>query len=704
MAWWLGGPLIFIATVCIPSFRRHWAGRWGFRAPAIEPGSTWIHAASVGEGRAAEAICEALTSQRDGHVLLRTATSRTGLEQARGQHVQAPLPLDHPWVVRAWLDKVRPSILVLVEAELWPNLLLSCLGRGIPVIVASARVGRGTRRFRGLFPGLFGRVARSVGLWMAVDEETAEWLRVCVPGQVDIGGEPKADFTPGPALVFSRAPIVAGSTRAGEEALLLTAFQNLVDPPLLVLAPRHPSRFGEVGELLEQSGLRWRLRSEVLTEVEADVEVLLLDSLGELAGLYDSAAAAFVGGTFLPHIGGHSPVEPASRGVALVCGPYTGAHRGAWSQLEPHVAADPNGLALALQEALDAEGAPVFQLGASARVATAVSAHRLATPPDERPMRPLLTPLGWVWMALVSYRNLFWSLFPSVRTGGPVISVGSLGSGGAGKTVVAQWLVEALRDQGVPSAVVSRGYGRLRSGRFVRTSRERSDASWLGDEPAMLSARGCRVVSSPNRVAGAEVAFSQGAEVVVLDDAFQHRRIARDLDIVVMDGRWPEEGGAIPSGERREPLDSLRRADVVWVRDGGVPDHLRAGLKPGTLVVQARVVSVCWLRGNEEFPLDALEDRAVCAFAGIARPGRFLEHLAGLGVRVKGWRVFRDHHRFTEADIEQLLQWARGRPLVTTEKDRVRLPADLEVWALRVRTEPFAGVVELQAKLAEFAS
>jgi len=704
LAWWIAGPLIFVVTLCMPSFRRHWAGRWGLQVPAIEPGCTWIHAASVGEGRAAEAICEALTSQRTGHVLLRTATSQTGLEQARGQHVQSPLPMDHPWVVRGWLNKVRPSVLVLVESELWPNLLLGCLGRGIPVIVASARVGRGTRRFKRWCPWLFKRVSRSVGLWLAVDEDTAAWLQACVPGRVDVGGEPKSDALPSSALVFSRPPIVAGSTRSGEEALLLASLEGLVDPPVLVLAPRHPSRFGEVRELLENSGLRWGLRSEIQTEVDAETQVLLLDSLGELAGLYEGAAAAFVGGTFLPHIGGHSPVEPASRGVPLVCGPYTGAHRGAWSRLEPYVALEPNGLAGALQGAMDAEVAPVFELGASVRVASAVLENRRAQPPGERALRPLLTPLGWMWMALVSYRNLFWSLFPAAQTGGRVISVGSLGSGGAGKTVVTQWLVEALEAQGVPSAVVSRGYGRVRGGRFVRTARERSDASWLGDEPAMLSARGCRVVSSPNRVAGAEVAFSQGAEVVVLDDAFQHRRIARDLDIVVMDGRWPEEGGAIPSGERREPLDSLRRADVVWVRDGAVPEHLRAGLRPTTLVVQARVVSVCWLRGNEEHPLEALEDRAVCAFAGIARPGRFLEHLAGLGVRVKGWRVFRDHHPFSETDVEQLLSWARGRPLVTTEKDRVRLPEDIEVWALRVRTEPYEGVSELRARLADFAS
>ena len=143
---------------------------------------------------------------------------------------------------------------------------------------------------------------------------------------------------------------------------------------------------------------------------------------------------------------------------------------------------------------------------------------------------------------------------------------------------------------------------------------------------------------------------------------------------------------------------------MVWVRDGGVPDRLLSVLRPGTLVVRARMVSVCWLRGNEEHPLEALEDRAVCAFAGIARPGRFLEHLAGLGVRVKGWRVFRDHHPYSEADVEQLLSWARGRPLVTTEKDRVRLPKDLEVWALRVRTEPYEGMTELQARLAEVAS
>jgi tetraacyldisaccharide 4'-kinase len=306
-------------------------------------------------------------------------------------------------------------------------------------------------------------------------------------------------------------------------------------------------------------------------------------------------------------------------------------------------------------------------------------------------------------MALMSYRNLFFSLRKGTRTQGPVVSVGSLGSGGAGKTPVSAWVAEILRNRGISVTVVARGYGRGRLGGFVRTPGSRRDAKWLGDELAMLARRGVSVVSSPDRVAGAEVAFAQGAEVVVLDDGFQHRRIARDLDIVVVDGRWPDEGGPIPAGERREPVDAIRRADVLWVSAGPTPGHLVRALKPGALVVRSRLEPVCWVRGDTELPLGELAHRAVCAFAGIARPGRFLSQLVGLGVRIGGWRTFPDHHPYRPGDIEDLLTWSRGRPLVTTEKDGVRLPSDLEVWSLRVRCVPVEGLEPLEKLLAEIA-
>jgi tetraacyldisaccharide 4'-kinase len=703
LLWGLLGPLVGVVSWIHPRTRFGWGQRWGMGVPTLEPGCIWIHAVSVGEGRAAEAVILALREAGCQRVILRTATSREGIETARGQDLVAPCPMDHPWVVRRWLDRVRPGLLVLVEAELWPHLLFAAKARGIPVLVAGVRMGPGARRFRRFAPGVLRACMGCVSRWLPGDVAAAEALESWGATSVRCVGQPKSDAPPGPALAYARPALVAGSTRAGEEAMLLEAVQHLEDAPLLVLAPRHPARFDEVAALLGAVGLTWCRRSALGDRVPEHVEVLLVDSMGELSGLYRGAAAAFVGGTFHPEIGGHSPAEPAACGIPLVSGPFNDAHRPLWTLLDAHVALEPGDLAGCIRAAL-ASPAPIpLPGGAAGRVAQEVMEWVAVDPVQERTPRPWLAPLGWVWMAVMSYRNLFYSLRKGTRTKGHVVSVGSLGSGGAGKTPVSAWLAEYLGGQGISATVVARGYGRNRRGRYVRVPGSRRDADWLGDELAMLARRGVSVVSSPDRVAGAQVAFAQGAEVVVLDDGFQHRRIARDLDIVVVDGRWPKEGGPIPAGERREPVDAVRRADVLWVSAGATPESLAQRLKPGALVVRSQLQPVCWVRGDEELPLGELSNRSVCAFAGIARPGRFLSQLVGLGVRIGGWRTFADHHRFSSQEVRDLLTWSRGRPLVTTEKDRVRLPTDLEVWSLRVRCVPVEGVESLAQLLSEIA-
>jgi tetraacyldisaccharide 4'-kinase len=217
----------------------------------------------------------------------------------------------------------------------------------------------------------------------------------------------------------------------------------------------------------------------------------------------------------------------------------------------------------------------------------------------------------------------------------------------------------------------------------------------------MLARQGMSVVSSPDRVAGARLAVAQGADVVVLDDAFQHRRVGRDLDIVVVDGRWPLAGGPIPVGTRREPLDSLRRADVLWVNHGPVPAQLLGHLDSQAVVVCADLAPRAWLKGGATLPLESLRDRAVYAFAGIARPGRFLEQLVALGLRLRGWRTFADHHPYSAEDLASIRAWAGDGLLVTTEKDLARLPEDMQVYALSVECRPTEGVEAFEALYEE---
>jgi len=693
MLWWALTPALAVVSALHPRLRVRWRERWTLALPAVEPGCVVVHGASVGEGRAAQAILLALRAHRPRRTLLRCAFTDTGLATARGHDALAALPFDAPWAVRRWLDRVRPRALVLVESELWPALLAGCAARGIPVAVAGARAGAGMARFSSLTPGLWARMDGAVSVWLAKDEAGAVALRERVSGEVVVAGEPKADAPLGLAgLTFSRPWVVAGSTRPGDEAALLSAAAGLAPRPVVVLAPRHRERFDAVAGLLIERGERWIKRSETADgRVEPEVDVLLLDTVGELAGYYPGAAAAFVGGTFDDAIGGHSPAEASAAGLPVVAGPARAANAAAWASARLFEAASPAQVGPALTAALAdraGEGTPEHGGRPTARIAARVAPLLDSPVPPERVHRPLLAPLSAVWAALARTRGA--ALTPE-RAATPVVSVGNLASGGTGKTPVVAWVLGALEDAGRRPAVLSRGYGRG-DGPALRVAGRPGDpppdGAWLGDEPAELARGGRLVVSCPDRRAGARAAAAAGADVVVMDDGFQHRRLARDVDIVVVDAIRPLAGGVIPAGELREGLPALARAHAVWVNHGPLPEALRPHLRPGAVVVEASYRPICWVRGQEERAIGALAGE-VQAFAGIARPGRFLQSLLELGLTIGSWTAFPDHHRFTEAELARLA--ALPAPLVTTEKDLTRLPPGLGAWGLRVRCVPEAG-------------
>lgn len=576
LLWWLATPVLLVGTWLHPRTRVRWRERWGLRFPGIEPGAIVVHAASVGEGRAAEALLEALRSSR--RVLLRTATSDTAFEAARGHHALAALPVDHPLVIDAWLRRVRPALLVLVEAEIWPNLVLMARDAGVPVLRVSARSGSGTRRLQGWMPEVF------------------EAIEDLDPGPLKL-----AAALPEAPMQLPRPLLVAGSVRDGDTERLLDALDRMDEPPFLLLAPRHPERF-------DRSLLRGRER------------VHLLETVGQLAGFYRVADVAFVGGTYDAALGGHSPAEPLAAGVPVVHGPEIAANASLFS--DRCVLAED--LAGALEVALSMGRVDVEAPGIDA---SEVLARALVEPPVERPYRPWLRPFVGLYLAWSRERG-------GPRVSLPVISVGALASGGSGKTPVVRHIVAELQAIGRRCAVLSRGHGR-------------SEAVPLGDELTMMQGE-VLVVASADRVAGVAEAARLGADVVVLDDGF-HSAVDRDLDVLVLDAVHPLAGGLIPVGEARP--GSLAEADIVWCTRGHAP----------IAHVHSHVV------------LGELPEGPVHAFAGIHRPGRFLEALVVAGVDVRGWSAFEDHHEFQPGEV------VSPHPLVTTEKDAVRFDGEAHV-------------------------
>jgi tetraacyldisaccharide 4'-kinase len=319
-----------------------------------------------------------------------------------------------------------------------------------------------------------------------------------------------------------------------------------------------------------------------------------------------------------------------------------------------------------------------------------------------RGVGPTLTRLALAGIAapyglVVGCRNLAYDhgLLPAVRGPVPVVSVGNLTLGGTGKTPLVAWLARVVAGHGLQPAIVSRGYGAARGDR--------------SDEAAELAILLPHVphVADRDRVAGVRTAAAAGAEVALLDDGFQHRRLARDLDIVAVDATDPWGGDHLfPRGLLREPLAGLGRAQAVVLTRATAVDPRRR------IEIRRRLERACrgtrpqlWLEASHRpvhlrsaaahtEPLERLAHARVAAFAGIGNPGAFRMTLENLGAHIVGFRPFPDHHAYTAVDLHALRDWAAGLHadlLVTTLKDLVKVRADrlgdVPLFALEIALE-----------------
>jgi tetraacyldisaccharide 4'-kinase len=322
-------------------------------------------------------------------------------------------------------------------------------------------------------------------------------------------------------------------------------------------------------------------------------------------------------------------------------------------------------------------------------------------------LRSVLQVGEWFYTAAIRRRNRRYEhgLATIHRVGVPVVSVGNLTLGGTGKTPLVRWLGRWFSDRGIRLAVVSRGYGAT-AGQLNDEARELQQA--LPQAPH---------VQNPDRVAAARQAIAAlGAQLIVLDDGFQHRRLGRDLDIVLLDALEPFGFGHVfPRGWLREPVEGLRRADVVVLSRADLVDAAgRAALWQtirehapqaiGAEVIHAprRLISAA----GAEMPLDAVRGQPVAAFCGIGNPAGFRHTLETCGCRLLGFRAFSDHHRYTPAELDQMSDWAKGlgaSMLVCTGKDLVKLSVDhvggRPLWAVGIEIEFLTGRQSLESRL-----
>jgi 3-deoxy-D-manno-octulosonic-acid transferase len=323
--------------------RGYWAGlreRFGFGPRLAGSPAIWLHAVSLGEVTAAATLIRALRVRYPQTPVVLTTATPTGRARACalfGVTVDVRyLPYDTPGSMRRFIDRVGPCLAIIMETELWPNLFNECRRRGIPVVLANARISpKSVARYR-RFGGLFRDVFADNTLVAAQSTEDAErFIAIGAdPDRTRVVGNVKFDVGVDAAVVerglelrsryWDARPVwIAGSTHAGEEELVLTAHAGLqadVAGALLLLVPRHPQRFQSVADLVSRRGFRFERRSSG-NAVRPDSQVLLVDTVGELAALYASVDVAFVGGSLVP-VGGHNLLEPAALGVPVITGPY----------------------------------------------------------------------------------------------------------------------------------------------------------------------------------------------------------------------------------------------------------------------------------------------------------------------------------------------------------------------------------------------
>ena len=320
-----------------PAYLRRIPQRFGYYREHPAQPLIWIHAVSVGETRAAEPLIRALQKEYATHRILLTHMTPTGWESGEALFADTVsrcyLPYDFPGAVARFLDRFRPRMGILMETELWPNLIHACRARNVPLHLVNARLSQKSHARYGRFPELTRASLGELTAVAAQSAEDAQRLTALGAHAPTITGNLKFDIAPPAAQLAlgrswrerygtGRPVLLAASTRDGEEALLLKRFgEGEMSSTLLVIVPRHPQRFDEVAALIERNGLRYQRRSDN-APVDPQTRVLLGDSMGEMFAYYAACDVAFIGGSLLP-FGGQNMIEPCAAGKPVLFGPHT---------------------------------------------------------------------------------------------------------------------------------------------------------------------------------------------------------------------------------------------------------------------------------------------------------------------------------------------------------------------------------------------
>jgi 3-deoxy-D-manno-octulosonic-acid transferase len=686
----------------------------------IGPGAIWLHAVSMGEILACLEFARGLRAEFPrSRLFVSTSTlaGRATAEQKLGGTADGIFfaPVDYVFVVRRVLRALKPALVVVAETEIWPNLFREVHRTGAGLAMVNGRISDKALpryvRLRRVFPV----VLAAMDTILAQTEEMRQRFLAIGAERVSVGGNLKYDFAaraadPGspvvglierlrPAKVWIAASTMADE-RVDEDDVVIEAWRKMRGV-FLMLVPRKPERFDVVAGKLDAAGIAYVRRSRLGVDGRgaAPPEVLLLDSIGELGGLFGLADCVFMGGTLAAR-GGHNILEPALFGKAVIVGPHmenfagiAEEFRAARAVVEVGGAED---LAGAVERVLADDGGTGTRArecaqarrGATARAVAAM--REVYRVPRYRPAMPWFLAAWalarvWRWEARRRQSHYY---ARRRKLDVPVISVGNLTMGGTGKTPCVLRLAELLRACGRKPGILTRGYGRtspvpalaLPVGSTVRTEKS-------GDEPQIfLRARVAPVGIGADRYRTGTLLREQfGTDVLLLDDGFQHVKLARNFDVVLVDALNPFGGGEVfPVGRLREPVQGLARADAIVITRSEASDlgpAIERAVRrwnPRAPIFRARIQPECWVeyRTGRNIPVEEMKLERAGVFCGLGNPQSFYHTLETLDTRFADTLEFADHHRYLPHELKWMAEQFRrngATAMVTTEKDAVNL-------------------------------
>ena len=744
-----------VRSVRSPAYFTSLGQRLGFLPRSFKqtaPGAVWLHAVSVGEVLSAVELVRRLRGEFPRAPVFVSAATLAGRATAREKLAGLATgvfyaPIDHVFAVRRVLRTLCPAVVAILETEIWPNLFREAKHAGCGLVLLNGRISdRTDQRYRGQ-RWFFREVMRWPDTVLVQSETMRErYVAMGAPAdKVKIGGNLKYDVVP--RELDRESPLrrfverlragqvwIAASTmppaRAGdvdEDDAVIAAFRTLAEQHprlLLILAPRKPERFGIVASKLTEAGVRHVRRSELAGPLQLPA-VLLLDSIGELSGLFAMADVVFMGGT-LAERGGHNILEPAFFSRPILCGPHMENFREIAGEFRARAAiveiADPSELAGAIGRLL-ADGTRARQLGhralacaeskrgATERALEVIRRVAGASWPCVRPhlvALGFLGPLSLVWQWVGERRRRRQSSYRR-RLHAGVISVGNITMGGTGKTPTVVYLTTQLQRAGRRPGILTRGYGRHSLERhLILGPGAQVKSGQTGDEPQIFLRSGTAPVGigAERFETGRRLEERFHTDVLLLDDGFQHVGLERDVDIVLIDALAPFGNGRVfPLGRLREPLPALSRADMfIITRDQfsrGTCDLERQLRRYNSRapVFRARSVPACWVEAatGRCVPVAQFPFSRVGAFCGLGNPESFWLMLESLGLKLATAVAFGDHHRYQARELRGLAHQFAGfkaQAAVTTEKDAINLCdggielfAPLPVYWLKIQIE-----------------